>query len=302
MNVFNGTTLLGAGTVNSSGIATLTTSSLTAGSDSITAVYSGNASTATSTSAVFSSLTVAAAPTFTIVAPQTPFTVAPGGFVNISITVPPLGGTYSNVVIMSASRLAGATSTFAPPSVTPGSAGGTTILTIQLAAIGLNIPPVQQRSFPLAPLGLALTVCAMFFGFRRSKTLQLGFAILALAAVTTIFVGCGVGLASEPSTPAGTYANVTYYRHQRCPARLHDDHALSCSNRPVTGGFLSRAARSPQGNVSSLALPLRRYPFRCVGFPTIESPRVPPGKGRPRRLPMKRKPSLLPESSSLCCS
>jgi hypothetical protein len=35
--------------------------------------------------------------------------------------------------------------------------------------------------------------------------LQLGFAILALAAITTIFMGCGVGAANGPSTPAGTY-------------------------------------------------------------------------------------------------
>ena len=40
---------------------------------------------------------------------------------DINITVPPIGGAFDSVVIMSASGLpAGATATFAPPTVVPG--------------------------------------------------------------------------------------------------------------------------------------------------------------------------------------
>ena len=48
---YNGTTSLGTGTVNSSGVATLTTSALPIGTDSVTAVYGGDTSYASSTSA-----------------------------------------------------------------------------------------------------------------------------------------------------------------------------------------------------------------------------------------------------------
>jgi hypothetical protein len=48
---FNGTTPLGNGTVGAGGVATLTTSSLPAGSDTLTAIYSGDGTNASSTSA-----------------------------------------------------------------------------------------------------------------------------------------------------------------------------------------------------------------------------------------------------------
>jgi hypothetical protein len=50
----DGATTLGTGTLNGSGVASFTTSALTAGVHSITAVYGGDANNATSTSAVLS--------------------------------------------------------------------------------------------------------------------------------------------------------------------------------------------------------------------------------------------------------
>jgi hypothetical protein len=54
INFSNGTALLGTQTVNSSGVAVFATTSLPSGVDAITAVYSGNATLATSTSSVVS--------------------------------------------------------------------------------------------------------------------------------------------------------------------------------------------------------------------------------------------------------
>jgi len=53
VSFYNGATLLGSGNVNSSGVATLATTNLLVGADSLTAVYSGNADFGTSTSNVF---------------------------------------------------------------------------------------------------------------------------------------------------------------------------------------------------------------------------------------------------------
>ncbi len=54
VNFLNGSTLLGTATLNSSGVATLSTSSLAAGTYSLTAQYTGNTSFESSTSAVLS--------------------------------------------------------------------------------------------------------------------------------------------------------------------------------------------------------------------------------------------------------
>jgi sugar lactone lactonase YvrE len=71
VSFYNGTTLLGMGTV-ASGIATFTTSSLPAGGLSLTAVYSGNAGSAASTSAAFSETVTAIVTATTLVAAPNP--------------------------------------------------------------------------------------------------------------------------------------------------------------------------------------------------------------------------------------
>jgi sugar lactone lactonase YvrE len=212
ISFYSGTTLLGTGTLNTAGVATFATSSLVVGTDSITAVYPGNAGFAASTStAVGETVTTA----YTITAPTTPVTVAPGGAATINITVPPLGGAFNNVVTLSATGLPpGATATFNPPTVTPGSAGATTVLAIQLAPVsaalpGGNIPanplPKQGR-FPVAPFGLAFVLFGTVLGRKRiPRTLVLGLAFAVLGASTLLVTGCGGGFTSPPSTTAGNY-------------------------------------------------------------------------------------------------
>lgn len=118
VSFYNGTTLLGTGTVDSSGVATFISSSLPTGVLSLTAVYSGNAGSAASTSSAVSE-TVAA--TYTLTASSAPVTVTPGGTATFSIEVPPVGGAFNNVVTLSATGLPpGASATFNPPTVTPG--------------------------------------------------------------------------------------------------------------------------------------------------------------------------------------
>jgi hypothetical protein len=52
----NGSTSIGTGTLNSAGVASLTTSTLTTGTHSITAVYGGSAEDLTSTSSALSQI------------------------------------------------------------------------------------------------------------------------------------------------------------------------------------------------------------------------------------------------------
>lgn len=214
VSIFDGSTLLGTANVNSSGVATFTTSALTAGAHSITAVFSGNATSGTSTSAVIP-ITVSAAASFGVTAPQTPFVLVQGGSVSIPIMVPPVGGPFNSVVTMSATGLpTGATASFNPPSVTPGTTGATTALTIQLATAAGSVAPLAraprtpQRPFPIFPAG-ALTAALAILGFlvtyRRPRALRLAFAAVAFAGAVILFAGCNGGFSGGQRTTPGNY-------------------------------------------------------------------------------------------------
>ena len=207
VSFYDGTTLLGTGTL-AAGVATYTTLNLPVGALSITAVYSGDSNFSTLTSAGFTETVMTA---YTVTGPTTPVPVVPGGTATIDITVPPLGGAFNNVVTLSATGLPpGATATFNPPTVTPGSAGAPTVLTIQLPAVTASIPardnPANRRGVPLAPVSLGFVLFGAVLGRKRiPRMLVLVFMFACLGVTTSLLTGCGGGFASSPSTPAGNY-------------------------------------------------------------------------------------------------
>ena len=207
VSFYDGTTLLGTGTL-AAGVATYTTLHLPVGALSITAVYSGDSNFSTLTSA---GLTETVMTAYTVTAPTTPVPVAPGGAATIDITVPPLGGAYNGVVTLSAAGLPpGATATFNPPTVTPGSTGAPTVLTIQLAALTAGIPahdiPTNRRGLPLVPASLGFVLFGAILGRKRiPRMLMLAFMLAGLGISTSLLTGCGGGFASTPSTPPGNY-------------------------------------------------------------------------------------------------
>jgi hypothetical protein len=206
VSFYNGETLLGTASVNASGVATFTTDNLPVGALPLTAVYSGDAALAGSTSAVVTETINAA---YTVTAPPEPVNVPQGGSVAINVTVPPLGGAYNSVVTLSASGLPpGATATFNPPTVTPGAKGAPTVMTIQLAPLAAALfdpgegSPV--RHLPLATLAVALGLCAAGVGGKprwRGRML----ALALLLAVAGVQIGCGGGFIGPPTTPPNTY-------------------------------------------------------------------------------------------------
>jgi sugar lactone lactonase YvrE len=87
VSFYDGATLLGSGNVNSSGVATYSTASLPVGADSLTAVYSGNAGFATSTSSVYTETVNSLTTTTTLIATPNPANV--GQSVTLTATVSP---------------------------------------------------------------------------------------------------------------------------------------------------------------------------------------------------------------------
>ncbi|HEX4319689.1 MAG TPA: choice-of-anchor D domain-containing protein [Acidobacteriaceae bacterium] len=138
-------------------------------------------------------------PTYTVSSSTPAQTIQAGGTAQYSITVTAQNGTYSNPVTFSASGLpSGATATFTPSSVTPGSSSATSQLSIQTAA------PVTPAGFGsgwrLAASTLSLV--GLFFAARRFRRRWVTLAILlfaSLGAVATLS-GCGGGFGLKTGT------------------------------------------------------------------------------------------------------
>jgi sugar lactone lactonase YvrE len=199
------------GTVNvAQGVATLMLTTLTVGDHNIYAVYTGAVGFSGSASDPLDEPVEAA---YTVAAPQTPFDVTEGGSVQITVTVPPLGGAFNSVVTLVASGLPpGATATFNPPTVTPGVAGAQTVMTIQLAASGASrkaalptAPIALSRTWPLPLAAMGILVIAV--GLRRRSWSRFAAAMSAIAVISVAAItltGCNGGFAGS-STPKGQY-------------------------------------------------------------------------------------------------
>jgi Bacterial Ig-like domain (group 3)/FG-GAP-like repeat/FG-GAP repeat len=213
VSFFSGSTMLGTANLNESGVAIFTLSTLPSGTETITAVYSGNAGFATSTSAGLA-VTVTSASTFSVTAPASPFTVNAGGAVDIPVTVPPIGGDFNSVVTMSASGMPpGATATFNPATVIPGAAGAPTVLHIQTAAHTAALP-TEQKQFPFLPISLAAGLCVMAGQRKRmARSGRLLLLMAMLAGGTLLLTGCNGGFAGTSQSFSITITGTSGSQH-----------------------------------------------------------------------------------------
>jgi hypothetical protein len=199
VSFFDGSTLLGTANLNGSGVAVLSLSTLSTGIHSLTAMYSGNSGFATSTSSAVPLTVNNVPPVYTVSAPRTPFSVAPGGAVAILVNVAPTGSPFDSVVTMSATGLPpGATAAFAPPTVIPGNTGTTTNMTIQSARQAAQFIP-GNRGVLYGSLAL-LAIC--FVPFRRTASSPWAMTrVTLLLFLVVVFgtVGCNGGFAGKPA-------------------------------------------------------------------------------------------------------
>jgi hypothetical protein len=196
----DGATPLGMGTLTG-GVATLTTSGLTVGSHTITAVYGGDGNFVSATSSALTEViddfnlaisVTGGASTITSV------TVLPGGTAVFTFVVSPINAaTFPTAVTLSASGLpAGATATFSPATLAAGSGTTTVTLTIQIPQTVADVQPTDGLGRRLAPFALALLLLPFAGRLRRagrrlsravSLLLLLGAGLAAAAGLS----GCG---------------------------------------------------------------------------------------------------------------
>jgi hypothetical protein len=150
------------------------------------------------------------APTFALSGPTGVQTLHAGGSAQYTITATAQNGAYTNPVTFSASGLpTGATASFQPSSITPGSTSATTQLTIQL-------PQPQAASFSAQsgwPFAISmLSLAGLFLTTRRARRRWVRLAVFALACLggATAFTGCNGGFfVGSQTTPQNYTVTVT---------------------------------------------------------------------------------------------
>jgi N-acetylneuraminic acid mutarotase len=171
---------------------------------SATLSVADNASGSPQTSALSGTGTSAVTPTFTVSSTTTPQTIQPGSSAQYTITVAAQNGAFSNPVTLAAIGLpTGATPTFSPASITPGSTSANSTLTIQTPAIAMNTPPRNPR-WPLTLPVLALISFLFLPGKRRRRWITLGVLLIASLSALTALSGCGGGFAITKSSQSYT--------------------------------------------------------------------------------------------------
>jgi pyrimidine deaminase RibD-like protein len=230
----DGTTPLGTGTVNSSGIATLAISTLAVGSHSITEVYSGDTNFTTASSSALLQMVQDFNLTISIAssggtAGVTSVTALPGGTAVYTFTLSPVGSTtFPAIVTLSATGLpTGATYTFSPATLAAGTGSTQVTLTVnlpQLSAMNL-LPTVQHAATPaevaqnkpsskLPFLALGLLLLPFTRRMRRAsrklgRLLPLLLLLMGGLAAISSLSGCGSSSGYFGQSPATYTITVT---------------------------------------------------------------------------------------------
>ena len=200
VNFLDGSTTLGSAML-SSGEASYSTSALTSGNHSITAVYSGDTNFDTVTSSALTQdivdFSVSAA------AGSSTQTVNQGAAATYSLTVAPVGGnTIPAAISLSATGLpTGATAAFSPASIAAGSASTTVTMTVQTPAKSESVETAAWGaggSALLCLLLLPLSRRIRLVGRQLRMMFTLAILIAAGVCAMTAITGCGGGGKPKP--------------------------------------------------------------------------------------------------------
>jgi hypothetical protein len=127
--------------------------------------------------------------------------VSAGGSASYAIKVSSVTGSFDQPVTLSATGLpAGATVSFSPATLTPGSAGGSVTMLVQTAALAAAVQPARVLDAVLAAPMLGLFLCVPV-GSRRRKWYRLGGVVMLIASLSA----CGGGYALPETTVAASH-------------------------------------------------------------------------------------------------
>jgi hypothetical protein len=145
-----------------------------------------------------------AQPSFTVGTSPSSISIAPGSQATVTLTVTPMNGFASPVVLTCSGLPTGTTCSFAQGTVTPAGSAASTQLTIAASASSAALRPGRRPFFPLA----ALAVAVWGFGWRKRRSRH-PWLLLILGCVSLgLLSGCG-GSGATGGTPSPTSSTVT---------------------------------------------------------------------------------------------
>jgi hypothetical protein len=214
VDFYDGATLLGTATLNSSGVGTFSISTLALGAHTLTAQYAGSGIFTLSVSSAVQE-TVVAVPDYSVSATPTSLTIPRGQTGTASFAITSLNG-YAGTITFSCGALpADATCSFSPAQVvfTAASQPQTATLTIgtkQLALLAPESKPGNSGRL-VSALAVALWLPGSLLGvftlrrkIRNGSGAGLYFGAIILGLLGLMSLNACLGN-SKPTTPAGTY-------------------------------------------------------------------------------------------------
>jgi Chitobiase/beta-hexosaminidase C-terminal domain len=145
-------------------------------------------------------------PSFLVGTSPSSISIAPGSQATVTLTVTPVNGFASPVVLSCSGLPAGATCAFAQPTVTPKGAAASTLLTISTSASSAALRPGSRSFFPLA----ALAVTVWGFDWRKRRSRYSWLLIVLGCASLGLLSGCGSsGSSGGTSNPTSSTVTVT---------------------------------------------------------------------------------------------
>ncbi len=211
---YDGTNALGTGTLNGSGVATYSTSSLSVGSHSITATYPGNSTFAASTSQAITVIVTAVPASFTIGASPSSGSVTAGSSAQTTITVTPMNGFNQQVSFACSGLPTGGSCSFSPQNVTPNGSAVSTTLTIGTTTQSAALAPAGHGHSRRGSQGVAMLAFlagGVLWLLRRRKasrwlhSLPVIAGLLGMAALISACNGGGGSGSSSTQPQSATY-------------------------------------------------------------------------------------------------
>lgn len=198
----DGFRILGAGTLDSNGKASLSASFSSVGGHELRATYLGDTKHAVSASQP--AILWVVTPDYTITASPSSATIAAGSSATFTFTVTPVGGFNSPISLGCSGLPAMATCTFAPATLTPNGAPVTSKLVITTTGPSATLRP--RSGYPLFAVWLVLCGMPAVLLIGDSRRYRKLLLLMALALVV-LLTSCG---GSSPSTtPAPTPKPIT---------------------------------------------------------------------------------------------
>jgi hypothetical protein len=209
---YNGATSIGTGSLNGSGVATLSTTTLPAGGDSITAQYGGSAAFSGSTSAAVTvAITVPPPPDFSLTISPSSGTETSSSPASATLTVTPINSFNGTVSFACSGQPSYLGCGFNPATLTPAGSAVNTTVTFGVTSVANALPNSGARPGPQPGNGSGPLVSLAFgFGFLLlARVRRYRHLFRATAALLFCIALVNIAACSKKPTPETNTVTIT---------------------------------------------------------------------------------------------